>query len=183
MRVDEGSLAALVARALDRLEIEFMLVGAAALAARGLTRGTRDLDFMTTDRTVLGLDWSALLPPDARIDVKRGDSDDPLAGVVRFVRSDAEEVDLVVARWKWQQSVLERSEACDVGAFVVRVPSVGDLVLLKLEAGSFLDQRDAAQLLEIHGAAASRDIDERIAELPEQLQRAWQSFRRGLTSS
>jgi len=65
----------------------------------------------------------------------------------------------------------------------VRVPAVEDLVLLKLEAGSYLDQRDEAQLLEIHGPAATARVDARTATLPEAVRRAWQRLRDEIASS
>lgn len=177
MQLPEAALAADVARALDRLELSFMLVGAAALAVRGLSRGTHDIDFMTTNSAALATDWKRELSSDTAIEIRRGDFDDPLAGVVRFSREASADVDLVVARWAWQQIVIERSEECNLGLFSVRVPCVEDLVLLKIEAGSYLDQRDAAQLIEIHGAGVFDRVDARVAELPEAVTHAWQRLR------
>jgi hypothetical protein len=174
VRVPEASLAADVARVLDRLEISFALVGAAALAVHGLSRGTHDIDFMTTKREVLRVDWSAELTPPAIVDVRRGDAEDPLAGVVRLSREGTADTDIVVARWLWQQQIIDRSEPFDLELFRARVPDVADLILLKVDAGSYLDQRDAAQLLEIHGPSVVGIVNERVTELPNTLQLAWQ---------
>lgn len=174
------SLAADVASALHRLKIPHMLVGAAALAARGVTRGSHDIDFMTTDESVLDLDWKSELPGNAEIQILRGDFDDPLKGTVRIFREDASPVDVVVGKWKWQRAAIERSERLDLGLFSAPVPGVGDLVLLKVDAGSFLDQRDAAQLIEFHGDDVIRRIDEVIDEFPGGLQKAWSELRRNL---
>ncbi|HUO83848.1 MAG TPA: hypothetical protein VM534_01935 [Thermoanaerobaculia bacterium] len=154
-----------------------MLVGAAALAIRGLSRGTHDVDFMTLDPGVLQLDWSEDLSGDTVIEPRLDDLDDPLAGVVTFSREGSTDVDLVVARWKWQQQVIDRSEPTDLEVFTVRVPDVEDLVLLKIEAGGFLDQRDAAQLIEIHGPEVIGRVDRRVLDLPEPMQQAWQRVR------
>jgi hypothetical protein len=150
-----------------------MLVGAAALAVRGLSRGTHDIDFMTTSASALRVDWKRELSAGTTIDVRSGEHDDPLAGVVRFSREGSADVDLVVARWAWQQKVIDCSESVDLEIFTVRVPCVEDLVLLKLEAGSYLDERDAAQLIEIHGIGVVRGVDARIAELPGPIGEAW----------
>lgn len=158
-----------VARALKGLEVPFMLVGAAALAVRGVTRGSHDVDFMATERKVLSEDWATLIPPPVTFEILRGDLDDPLAGTVRFFRESVSPVDLVVAKWKWQAEVIGRSEWIDLETIRIRVPSVDDLVLLKLEAGSYLDQRDAAQLIEVHGEDVVNAIFERIHDLPDSL--------------
>lgn len=174
------SLAADVARVLDDLCVPFTLVGAAALAVHGVTRGSHDVDFMTTDSRVLAHDWSHRLTSAVNVEVLRGDHDDPLAGTVRFARAGATPVDLVVGRWSWQREIIERSELYDLGSFRTRVPRVEDLVLLKIDAGSYLDQRDAALLLELHGAIVNEAVESRIPSLPEPLRRAWRSFVRGL---
>jgi len=173
VQLPEAALATDVALSLDRLNIPFMLVGAAALAVRGLSRGTHDIDFMTTDAGALRVEWKRELSAGTTIDLRTGEYDDPLAGVVRFSREGSADVDLVVARWAWQQKVIDRSESVDLELFAARVPCVEDLVLLKLEAGSFLDQRDAAQLIEIHGARVVEGVDARIAELPSGVGEAW----------
>lgn len=180
MHVPEASLAAAVARVLERRGISFMLVGAAALAVRGLSRGTHDVDFMTTDAGALGIDWLLELQGDTKCEVRRGDFDDPLAGVVRFSRAESADVDLVVARWLWQQAIIDRSEVCPLGSFSARVPSVEDLVLLKIEAGSFLDQRDAAQLIEIHGPEVTSKVERLVGELPDSVLRVWRRFKNEL---
>lgn len=174
------SLAADVAQALDRLEIPFMLVGAAALAVRGVTRGSHDIDFMTTEPRVLSEPWADHLPTAASFEILRGDHGDPLLGTVRFSRETASPVDLVVAKWKWQRDVIDRSEPLDLGSFRARVPPTEDLVLLKLEAGSYLDQRDAAQLLAVHGRDVISSVNSRVSDLPEDLQSAWSTFLRDI---
>lgn len=174
------SLAADVARALDELGIPFTLVGAAALAVRGVTRGSHDIDFMTTEIDALSLDWEQRVPPPASFEIQRGDHDDPLLGTVRFAREGASPVDLVVAKWKWQRDVIDRSESLDLGSFRARVPRVDDLVLLKIDAGGYLDQRDAAQLIAIHGSGVIDTVAARITTLPAPLQDAWRTFVSGL---
>ena len=183
MRIPQASLAAELVGAFDRQGLSFMLVGAAALAVRGLARGTHGIDFLTTDRSVFRLDWPPLLSPDTRIEIRLGDADDPLAGVVRFAREGAADVDLVVARWKWQQQIIDRSEIVDLEDFSVRAPDAADLVLLKIEAGGFVDRNDAAQLIAIHGPELMDRISERLAALPRGMHEAWQRLREDMLRS
>lgn len=177
MRIARRALAAEVADSLERLGISFMLAGAGALAVHGFSRATRDIDFLTSQADSLEIDWQSGFQTETGVEVRKGDSDDPLAGVVRFTREGQDEVDLVVVRWKWQQQMIERSEMMDLGGFQVRVPKVEDLVLLKIEAGSFLDQRDAAQLIQIHGPAMIDRVDESISDLPDYVRAAWEKLR------
>lgn len=170
------SLAADVVNALDRLGIPFMLVGAAALAVRGVTRGSHDVDFMTTESAALAQEWGNEIPEPFSFELFRGDYDDPLQGTIRFSREGASPVDLVVAKWKWQRDVIDRSETFDLGSFRTKVPRTEDLVLLKIEAGSPLDHRDAEQLIAIHGQDLVKAVETRVAELPAGLQRSWRHF-------
>ena len=171
----DAALASGVAAALVERNIPFMVVGAAALAVRGLSRGTADIDFMTTETSVLRLDWTGL-PAGTSVESRRGESDDPLAGTVVFNLAGCTPIDLVVGRWKWQREIIERSELLELGAFKARVPTVPDLVLLKVEAGGLLDQNDALNLIEIHGREVLRVIESRIRDMPERLQNAWREF-------
>jgi hypothetical protein len=54
-------LVAAVAAQLDRSGVPVRVIGAAALACHGVTRGTRDLDLLVTDPAIDGWDIEALL--------------------------------------------------------------------------------------------------------------------------
>jgi hypothetical protein len=168
-----------VVRALEALGVSFALIGAHAVALRGHPRMTVDYDFLTTDARVLAeAPWSALAATGVAVDVRHGDPDDPLAGVVHMTLRDGEEVDLVVGRWKWEQAVIDRAELLDVGPFRVRVPRASDLILLKLSAGGTLDLQDVAVMLEVAGdrAALVRDVEEHLGDLPAHAQRLWRDL-------
>jgi predicted nucleotidyltransferase len=80
---------------LDRAGVRFAVIGAAALSVHGISRSTADVDLMTVDRRVLTREfWSSF---NADPDVRPGDFDDPLAGVVR-VRDDERSLDVIVAK-------------------------------------------------------------------------------------
>ena len=167
------SLAANVATVLEEIGVSFCLVGASALAVHGYVRGTFDVDFMTVNAAVLELDWSSRLEANPRVQILRGDFDDPLRGTVR-ITSECESVVVVVAKWTWQANVIERSRKMDLGALIVPVPLPEDLVLLKLDAGSFSDERDSAQLIEIHGEPLVERIRNRLPDVPERLREAFE---------
>ncbi|MCC7008179.1 MAG: hypothetical protein IT184_05135 [Acidobacteria bacterium] len=134
-----------VVRVLEALGIPVALIGGHALAARGYPRFTADIDLLTTDLRVLDAGmWSRLMETGAAVDPRRGDADDPLAGVVHIQLADATDIDIVVGRWAWQREVVARSEPLEVMGVVLPVPRVSDLILLKLAAGGYLDRNDAA---------------------------------------
>lgn len=87
------------------------------------------------------------------MDIRLGDSDDPLAGVVRIRRETDRDVDVVVGRHRWQDEALRRAIA--IGGQSFRVVDQADLILLKLYAGGSQDRWDIEQLLalDLTGAA------------------------------
>jgi hypothetical protein len=159
-----------VLKILDNLGVQYAVVGAVAVAARGVVRSTLDFDLLTTDTRVLRDSVWAGLP---NVDVRKGDPDDPLAGVVR-IGPKSEQIDIVVGRWKWEQRVIERAQPADVQGATLRVPITSDLILLKVSAGGSIDQQDVVRLL----AVGPRDqliaeVNEKIAELPIEAQQLW----------
>lgn len=164
-----------VHRALEDLGVAHALIGAAALAAHGVSRATLDVDLLTTDARVL--EPSALGKVEAEggsVETRRGDADDPLAGVVRIERVGDRPVDVVVGRAAWQDDIIRRAETVRIGAVDVRVATAADVVLLKLYAGGLQDRWDVAQLL----GGSDRDanvaaVEERLAQLPARCRALW----------
>jgi hypothetical protein len=159
-----------VLKTLDDLGVQYAVVGAVAVAARGVVRSTLDFDLLTTDTRVLqDRVWAEL--PD--VDIRKGDSDDPIAGVVR-IGPKSEQIDIVVGRWKWEQRVIERAQAADVQGTILRVPLTSDLILLKLAAGGPIDQQDIFRLLAV-GARDQliADVNGKISDLPDDAQQLW----------
>jgi hypothetical protein len=81
--------------------------------------------------------------------VRRGDADDPLGGVVHIVLPDGSDVDVILGKWRWLAQVIERAEPMTLAGTEIRVPIIGDLILLKLTAGGYLDLQGAAALLAV----------------------------------
>lgn len=105
---DRLSLLRDVAAVLRTRGIAFAIVGAGAMAVHGVTRGTRDLDILTlAPECLVSSTWTAL-PAPIEADIRRGDAQDPLAGVVRFTVEGEQPVDLVVGKSGWQREILAR---------------------------------------------------------------------------
>ena len=125
-----------VQQVLDSLAARYALVGGRAMAARGYPRFTIDIDLLTSDAQVLNpRHWEAVEQNGAAINIRRGDADDPLAGVVHILLADGTDVDLVVGKWKWEAAVIARAELMAINGTSIPVPTVADLILLKLAAG------------------------------------------------
>jgi hypothetical protein len=170
------SLLATVVRQLQIAEIRCALIGAEALSLRAASRSTLDRDLLTTDRRALETAlWQPLIDAGIRCDVRCGDREDPLAGVVRFTAAGERPVDLIVGRHSWQTRIVERSELLDLGDVALPVPPASDLILLKLFAGGGQDAWDVAQLL----AGEDRDgviveVEQQLAELPAEARLLWE---------
>jgi hypothetical protein len=167
-----------VRRVLDAIGVRYALIGAHAMAARGYPRFTLDVDLLTTDERVFDVpQWTGLIRDGALVDVRRGDADDPLRGVVHLLLRDGTDVDIVVGKWKWEADLIERAESISIGGAPIGVPSTGDLILLKLAAGGTLDLRDAAALLAIGDRdRVVQEVEAHIDDVRPDVRAAWQDL-------
>jgi hypothetical protein len=173
-----------VVDALQAGGIGHALIGAAAMAARGVSRATLDLDLLVVDARALRPDtWSGLSNPAIRVDVRPGDADDPLAGVVRFESAGERPVDLVVGRAGWQRRAVERAGAITLEGRPLRVARTVDLVLLKLYAGGPQDAWDVEQLLGLEGEPGIvAQVERELVELPPHAAELWKRIRGPLSA-
>jgi hypothetical protein len=173
------SLLRKVAEHFSLRRVAFATVGGVALAIRGIARSTFDVDLFTMDTAVLADPFWALLTRDGpSVEIRRGDADDPLRGLVRLVARDERPVDVVVGRGSWQGGVVDRAEPF---AFLdVRLPVVraADLVLLKLHAGGTQDLWDVRQLLDAdRDGDLAFEVESHLAEAPKAAAIAWKRVR------
>lgn len=168
------SLVAQVAGVLDGRSIPWAVIGAAALAVHGVPRATADVDILTTDPRCLDAgSWATLDARGIRVDIRRGDPGDPLAGVVRLAMDDEAPVDVVVGRHGWQQDALARAVRTPVGDATVPVVLAADLVLLKLYAGGPQDAWDVDQLLDA-SPGIETEVEAGLTALPADGATLWQ---------
>lgn len=166
-------LLAAIAERLRSGGVSFAVVGAAAMSARGFPRQTLDFDLLTLDRRVLQLPfWRGLgtVPQ-----IRTGDAEDPLAGVVRFLDP---EVDVIVGRYGWQAEALERAEELQVGGgHRLPVVMLADLILLKLFAAGYRDAADVGMMLSGADREAVAAVDRAVTRLPADSRRLWREVR------
>jgi hypothetical protein len=163
--------------ALDARAIAHALIGAAALAAAGVARSTLDLDLLTIDSRVLDpVAWQPFLAEGVDVEIRRGDHDDPLAGVVRLSLAGERPVDIILGRHGWQGRAVDRARRLPSGA---RVVQARDLVLLKLYAGGTQDLWDIRQLLAAQdGASLAAEVEADLGDLPPDARRLWVAAQR-----
>lgn len=165
-----------VAAVLSEHGVAHAVIGAFALAAHGVSRSTADQDLLVIDRQVLEPHFWNAIASNVKIDARRGDSDDPLAGVVRLTRAGDRDVDVVVGRHQWEAEILTRAAALETTGVPLAEPA--DLILMKLYAGGSQDRWDIEQLLAVKGDAATiAAVDDRIAVLPARSREMWLTLR------
>lgn len=159
--------------------VPFAAVGGVALAVRGVARSTFDVDLLTMDSAVLADPfWGPLAHWGAAVEVRRGDADDPLRGLVRLVSRDERSVDVVVGRGAWQEGVVKRAEPFALLDAEVPVVRAADLVLLKLHAGGTQDLWDVRQLLDAdRDGTVADEVESRFGEVPRPVAIVWKRVR------
>lgn len=171
------TLLAEVVACLEHEGSQHAMIGATAMAALGAGRSTQDLDILTNDRTVLrSARWQRLGESGATIEIRHGDIQDPLVGVVRVSRAGERPVDVIVGEGAWQDRILEEASVRQISDVEVPVVNEVGLVLLKLYAGGPQDRWDIEQLLlqTADRTQLERSIGERVSELPARCSRLWE---------
>lgn len=166
---------------LEHSEIHHCLIGAAAMAAHGVPRSTLNLDLLTTDRRSLeGPLWEPLREAGVAVKARLGGQQDPLAGAVRVSAKEERAVDLIVGRFSWQTSIVERARPLSIRGLTIAVAEPADLVILKLYAGGAQDRWDIQQVL---AAQTSEElpklVEQRVAGLPHECADLWRQLRVG----
>lgn len=153
----------------------FAVIGAAAMAVHGVSRATGDLDLLVVDQACLSeAYWESLRPAGALVNIRRGDADDPLAGVVRLSRGTEPPLDVVVGKSAWQAAIPSRAAEASIEGTAVPVAGRADLILLKLYAGGPQDAWDIHQLLgDAERAATVAAVEIRLPALPRECRALW----------
>ena len=160
---------------LDSRGVACALIGGVALGAHGVARATLDVDVLVADRAVLDPGfWSALHTPSPP-EIRHGDPDDPLEGVVRL-GGGAEPIDIVVGHQPWTTRVLERRVFLQFAGSRLPLVDRADLIILKLFAAGPQDLVDV-QLLLAAEPTVTATVEGRLAEAPARVRAAWTELR------
>lgn len=153
--------------------IHAAMIGGAALAVYGVARATIDIDFLTDDARVLDRrfwDGFKAAPPD---ELRRGDADDPFAGIVRWT-GGASPIDLLVGRGPLTSKMLARRIEFEIDGVRTPVVDAPDLLLLKLAAGGPQDDLDVKLLLRSDSGKLRAALIDRLTTAPPELRAAWE---------
>lgn len=169
-----------VVSVLESLATPYALIGGHAVSVRGFPRMTLDFDFLSVDPRVLSAEcWKDLESEGARVDIRRGDADDPIAGLARITFGE-DEIDILLARWKWEAAVLQRAERMNLGDVTAPVPITSDLILLKLAAGGPVDLQDVVALIHANPADVIEEVEAKVGEVRPDVSEVWTNLRRSL---
>ncbi|MDX2167806.1 MAG: hypothetical protein SF182_12105 [Deltaproteobacteria bacterium] len=169
------SLSARVIAHLERAGVPCAVIGGVALGAHGIARATLDTDVLVTDPTVLS---AAFWPRRKTVPtpmIRRGAADDPLVGVASL-RTDGEQVDVVVGRGAWMAAMLTRRIWAGTGRSKLPIVDRADLVLLKLYAAGPQDLLDVRLLLQADRSALRRAVESRLPAAPRRLATVWRQL-------
>jgi hypothetical protein len=167
-------LLARVISKLDQMGTPCALIGGVALAFHGIDRATEDIDLLVTDPAILSASlWEDLQSEGISVGVTKGDTDDPLRGVVRI--DSTEVIDIVVPRGRWQDDVLARRLEQVILGERIPIVDAADLILLKIDAGGPVDLVDV-ELLIRHDPSLRAIVETRLVRLPRRLNAAWKEF-------
>lgn len=150
------------------------LIGGLALGAHGIARATLDADILVAEEAVLTLSFWTSFTSLGTPEIRRGDAEDPLLGVVRFIAD--EPVDVIVGRGAWTAAVLQRRMRIDAAGHSLPFVDRADLVLLKLFAAGPQDLLDVRLLLEADHGNLHRTVEERLPSVPASIRTAWKNL-------
>ncbi len=149
------------------------------MAVHGVTRSTRDLDLLVVAAECLTANfWASVRDQGVSVSLRRGGTDDPLAGVARFTLSGENPLDLIVDKSSWQTGVFARARDATIQGARVPVAGRTDLVLLKLYTARSQDAWDVEQLLVgPERAVVIAQVEATLHELPPESRSIWGRIR------
>ena len=166
------NLAGRVIAYLEARDVDCAIVGGTALGAHGIARATLDVDVLVANVAVLEREFWTAAHDLTSVEIRRGDVEDPLRGVVRIAGADRP-VDVLVGRGAWTAAILKRRIRIAIAGVALPFVDRADLVLLKLYAGGPQDLLDVELLLAAEPDALLATVNARIGEAPAGVRDLW----------
>jgi len=161
----------LAIRAITSARVPYCVIGAAALAARGLPRMTRDLDLAVRredgDAAIAALEKSGLKPA-----TPIGDSDDTEPMIVFVDASTGAEVDLLLAAGEPESSAIEGATPSALFGAKARVASLEHLLLLYLYSNQPRHLGDFASIVQ-SGLADVTKAESLLVDMHPEMKAEW----------
>jgi hypothetical protein len=137
----------------------FALIGGLSVSVWGVPRGTRDIDFLISLRSVddISAFVKALKNEGLEPELHKGGFQDPIPYIVTASLQEVP-LDMIISTRKWEDEAIEHAIEIDHEGAPVPVISPEYLVAMKLKAGGPRDLLDAEEILEL------RDLDKELLE-------------------
>jgi len=158
-----------ILKSFRRLKIPFALAGGHAVAAWGVVRTTRDIDFLAAAPGDLALKLIAELKSAGfKASLRKGDESDPLLGLIHVElpnSPDSEPVDIVLGIRGMPSGLYRRTVTVPFMGIGIPVVAPEDLIVLKCIAAGPIDLADARAIF----AVSKKRLD--LNYLEKELQR------------
>ena len=165
-----------ILRSFRRLKIPFALAGGYAVAAWGVVRATRDIDFLAAAPGNLAMKLVAELKKAGfNAVLRKGDESDPLLGLIHVElpnSPDTEPVDIVLGIRGMPSGLYSRTVKVLFMGFEIPVVAPEDLIVLKCIAAGPIDLKDARAIF----AVSKERLD--VNYLEKELQRRHLSIKK-----
>lgn len=169
------NLAGRVIAYLEAHDVDCAIVGGTALGAYGIARATLDVDVLVASAAVLEREFWTAAHDLTSVEIRSGDADDPLRGVVRIAGADRP-VDVLVGRGAWTAAILRRRTRITLAGVGLPFVDRADLVLLKLHAAGPQDLLDVELLLAASPDALAATVEARLGEVPTGVRDLWRKI-------
>lgn len=156
-------LAADVASVLDVAGIPYAVIGAMAAAVHGVIRASVDADLLLSlaVQDMAGL-AERLAVPGLTVETRRGDFDDPIAGMLVVRDAHGNQVDLLVGLRGAQPGLFSRTVEVELAGARLRIAGREDFIAMKAFAGGPRDLHDAQHAIVAAGDSLDRALLERV---------------------
>ncbi len=162
----ESSLLLLkVIKRLDQWKIPYAIIGAFAASFHGFVRASLDADAVISvegHEEKLGRLTAVLKKDGSKIELRRGDAQDPIRSVVHVQDKFQNRVDLLTGIRGMNEDVFDRAVTASFVDASVKIISVEDFVAMKIFASSSRDIQDVVGVLKIGVGKISLPYDQAI---------------------
>ena len=149
----ESSLLLLkVIKLLNKLRIPYAIVGAFAASFYGLVRASLDADAVISvekNKKKLEKLLSSLKKEAWKTDIRQGDSNDPVRGVINIEDKFKNRVDLLTGISGMKEDVFDRVMPASFLKTKIKIVGIEDFIAMKIFAGSAKDIQDAIGVLQV----------------------------------
>ncbi len=146
---------------LSEKKVAWATIGALAVAYHGVVRASLDADALITLRNS-GIDSDilvdALRAMGLKVELREGQTGDPLGFVIRIQDASENQVDLIGGIRRLDPEFFQRAAQADLDGLNLRMASIEDLLALKIFAGGPRDLEDAEGILAVSGPKVDKEL-------------------------